>query len=439
MRNNIAIIIEREYKTRVAKKSFILTTILAPIVFALIVSVPIILAKMSSDTKKVALIDRTGLYKDILKNTEEYEFVLADKSISEYRDMGEDSGFDAIVTIDESLINNPNSVTIFSYNQLPEGIERYIRDVLNKHIYEEKVKSYQDIPNLKSVLQDLDTNISIATFKWDKDGNQARSSSELSSVIGFSLTSLSYFFIFLYGSMVLQGVLEEKKNKIMEVMVSTVKPFDMMMGKIIGIGLVGITQMLIWIILGTILMIAAQFIFLGDVYTSESLMAMKSTGLNGMSSADIEELAEMMGYVEGINFFEIFLMFILFFVGGFLLYSSMFAAIGSAVSSDEDTAQLMMPISFIMIFSFYVGIASVENPSGTLATVCSLIPFTSPVVMMVRIPFDVPIWQEVLSIVILFASFIGMTYLSAKIYRVGILMYGKKPSFKELWKWLRYK
>lgn len=225
----------------------------------------------------------------------------------------------------------------------------------------------------------------------------------------------------------------------MEVMVSTVKPFDMMMGKIIGIGLVGITQMLIWIILGTILMIAAQFIFLGDVYTSESLMAMKSTGLNGMSSADIEDIAEMMGYVEGINFFEIFLMFILFFVGGFLLYSSMFAAIGSAVSSDEDTAQLMMPISFIMIFSFYVGIASVENPSGTLATVCSLIPFTSPVVMMVRIPFDVPIWQEVLSIVILFASFIGMTYISAKIYRVGILMYGKKPSFKELWKWLRYK
>lgn len=213
MRNNIAIIIEREYKTRVAKKSFILTTILAPIVFALIVSVPIILAKMSSDTKKVALIDRTGLYKDILKNTEEYEFVLTDKSISEYRDMGEDSGFDAIVTIDEDLIRNPNAVTIFSYNQLPEGIERYIRDVLNKHIYEEKVKSYQDIPNLKSVLQDLDTNISIATFKWDKDGNQARSSSELSSTIGLSLTFLSYFFIFLYGSMVLQGVLEEKKIK----------------------------------------------------------------------------------------------------------------------------------------------------------------------------------------------------------------------------------
>ena len=243
------------------------------------------------------------------------------------------------------------------------------------------------------------------------------------------LTFLSYIFIMTYGGMVLQGVQEEKKSRILEIMVSSVRPMDMMMGKIIGIGLAGVVQIIVWVVLLTLGSIGLQS-FLG-VNTSEATGAMSPGGAT--------ELIQGLRALSGINFTMIIVCFILFFIGGYLFYASILAALSATVSSDEDSSQLMLPMVLIMVFSIYAGLASADNPDGSLAFWCSILPVTSPIVMMVRLPFEVPIWQVTLSLVLLYLSFVGTSYFGGKIYRVGILMYGKKPSVKELLRWIRYK
>lgn len=445
MRSNIGIIISREFTTRVVKKSFIIMTLLGPIAMVLMVMIPFILGSINSEeVKKVVVIDRTNIYGSVLKDNDEFKFVLPEnnKTLNDYKKEGEGSKVSAVLKIDENLIENPKAITLFSYKQMPKGLESYIKRSFDKYLTDEKVASYKEIPNLKQIIDDIDVNVDLATMKWSTDGAEVSTSSSLSSAIGMTLTMFSYFFIMMYGSMVLQGVLEEKKNKIMEIMVSTVRPFDMMMGKIIGIGLVGLFQMIIWFVFMFVIVLLLQLFVLGGVYDMSTLQSMDMSQVRGMMSMSADNMASLQYGVEvlsGINFFELIVMFILFFIGGYFLYSSMFAAIGSAVSSDEDTAQLMIPVTFCMIFAMYAGIASMDNPEGPLAMWCSFIPFTSPVVMMVRLPFDVPFWQEMLSVMILFVTFVVFTYISGKIYRVGILMYGKKPSIKEMIKWIRYK
>jgi ABC-2 type transport system permease protein len=242
-------------------------------------------------------------------------------------------------------------------------------------------------------------------------------------------------FVLLYGAMVMQGVMEEKTNRIVEVMVSSVKPFDLMMGKIIGIGLVGLTQMFIWgILIAAIL--SGSMMFFGS---ASSTMDIVATGSNMPQMPMDNEVAVIIQQVlNTINFSEIGACFVLYFIGGYLLYASLFAAIGSALDQPEDSQQFMVPITMLMVFSLYAGIYSMENPDGPLAMWCSMIPFTSPIVMMVRLPFDIPLWQLIISLLLLFATAIFIVWISARIYRVGILMYGKKPSIKEMIKWLKY-
>jgi len=245
-----------------------------------------------------------------------------------------------------------------------------------------------------------------------------------------------------YGAMVMQGVMEEKTNRIVELMVSSVRPFQLMMGKIIGIGLVGLTQMFLWGILTMALVLGGQFLFMGSVdpqIMQQGSMMGHGASMPGMVEASQEPAAKLFGMLQTINFAEIGFFFVIYFIGGYMLYASVFAAIGSAVESQEDTQQFMTPIMIFLVFSLYAGIYSMENPEGPLAFWCSLIPFTSPIVMMIRLPFEVPLWEKLLSVSLLYVTFVGIIWLSAKIYRVGILMYGKKPTIKEMIKWLRYK
>lgn len=348
----------------------------------------------------------------------------------------------AVLEIRQDLLEHPDQWSLFAYKQLPSGITDFINKSVSDFLTSKKLQSH-NIPELEKIVKESQVQLSVPTYKWSANGEDERTSGTLASIIGIGLTMVIFLFINSYGSLVMAGVLEEKKNRIMEVMVSSVKPFDMMMGKIIGIGLVGITQIILWVVLTSVLLVIASFIGLGGIYDASAIAGMSSSDFSGMlggtlSSDDLEGIQEVLTLFSSINVVEILTLFIIFFVGGFMLYASLFAAIGASVSGDEDTNQFITPVMIIMFIGFYSAFGSMQNPEGPLAFWCSMIPFTSPIVMMVRLPYDVPLWQELLSIVILYGSFIAVTWISAKVYRVGILLYGKKPSYKDLWKWIRH-
>ncbi|WIM90512.1 ABC transporter permease [Porphyromonas gingivalis] len=441
--NNINTIIQREYMIRVRKKSFLVMTILMPILFVGLVSLPIVLAQLGGDMKTIAIADRTGEYEQLFKENDEFRFVHAEKTAEEYRKMGADkSGIDAVLEIRQDLLEDPNAVAIYAYKQLPASVSNHISRILSDYLSDKKIASY-NIPDIKQILADSKIELSVHTYKWSEDGTNERTSGELASGISMMMMVVIFFLIMTLAAMVQAGVLEEKKNRIMEVMVSSTRPFDLMMGKIIGIGLVGLTQLICWGVLTVLLLTVAQIAFLGNLYSPEALSRMQASDITGMASSmnaeDFAEMKEVMNIIGGINFGELFVMFLIFFIGGYLLYSSIFAVIGSMVSNDEDTSQFMMPVMILLMFGFYAAYGSMNNPEGSLAFWCSLIPFTSPLVMMVRLPYDVPLWQELLSIGLLYGCFVLMTWIGAKIYRVGVLMYGKKPSIKEIIRWINYK
>ncbi|MFC4666533.1 ABC transporter permease [Falsiporphyromonas endometrii] len=452
MKSKIGIIIGREFGIRVRKKSFLVMTILMPILFIGIITLPIFLAKFSSsEIKTVAVIDATGKYLPLLKDTDDFHFIAADKPASAYRSEGsKDCEVEAVVDISgpilvgDSLTVAPDRVNIYSFKQMPTKLQEYVNTTLSSYLTNERLKLY-NINNLDEIMQRAEVHVNPRTFKWNDKGELERTSGDIAGVLGLVLTFVSYLFIMMYGAMVLSGVLEEKKSRIMEVMVCSVKPFDLMMGKIIGIGLVGLLQIVLWIVLSAGLIFGMQFLTLGGIYDSATIANMQMSQMqggmlsSGMSAENLNQMQDIMSSIASINFGEILSMFMLYFIGGYLLYASLFAAIGAAVSNDEDTNQFMIPVSVIMLFSFYAALGSKDNPEGPLAFWSSMIPFTSPVVMMVRLPYDVPIWQEILSVAILFATFVLVTWIAAKIYRVGILMYGKKPSLKEMWHWISYK
>jgi ABC-2 type transport system permease protein len=295
------------------------------------------------------------------------------------------------------------------------------------------------IMQVREILEEKPS-ISLQTLRMEGDGSVTESSTEVATIIGMVFTILIYMFILMYGNMVMQAVLEEKKTRIVEVMVSSVKPVNLLIGKIVGIGLVGITQLAIWGILA-----GGLFSLLSFLVVSPEQVASMSSGMGGM--ADMSSLADVGGIpMEGvmrailsINWLEVILFFLLFFIGGYVLYASIFAMFASAVDSEEDTSQFLTPITLLIMFAFFAGFYSVNNPDGPLAFWASLIPFSSPIVMMVRIPFGIPLWEKILSLLLLYGTFILISVVAAKIYRVGILMYGKKPSLKEMFKWMRYK
>ena len=409
MKNKIWIVAQREYATRVKKRSFIILTILMPFLMAAMIFVPLLLSVIGdSGRKTVAVIDNTGLYANALQSNDDYLFVPTDKMTPALRSDSTDVA--AVLMITDNLVNN----------------------ALTKAVQKQKFERY-NIPALNEIVEDVQTPVEVATVRWTDEGER-ESMTEIFSAVGMVLTTLIYFFVMSYGAMVMQSVTEEKTNRIVELMVSSVKPFQLMAGKIIGIGLVGITQMLIWgILLVAIISIAGV---VSGVAMFDPSQAAAISAASQMPDADLS--MQILSVVSSLPLAEIAVLFVLYFIGGYLLYASVLAGFGAAVNDPQDTQQFMMPIAVIMLFAFYAGFYSAMNPDGPLAVWCSFIPLTSPMVMMIRIPFGVPLWQEALSVALLFGTALALSYLSGKIYRVGILMYGKKPSLKEMLKWLKY-
>jgi len=439
--SKINLIIKREYTTRVMKKSFILLTFLTPILMVGMVSLIVYLGTIKDDKiKTIVVVDKTGLYKDVLQSNESYTFQFTDATVDELKKQEEqESDFAAVLYISDDLIKNASAATLYSEKQVNLELKTYVSGLLNKYIEEQKLAAY-NIPNLKEMVEKSKTDIDMKTIKWSEDGKDKEASAELAILIGMITAVIIYMFIVIYGAQVMSGVVQEKTNRIVEVMISSVKPFELMMGKIIGIALVGLTQVLLWVLL-TVAIGAGVSTFVGgdiDPASIQKMQEMQQMGQMNVPAGVNGEIADFMSSVAGLNFTQLIILFVVYFLGGYLLYASLFAAIGSAVDNETDTNQFSFPVMIPIIFAIYAGIFAAENPEGPLAFWCSMIPFTSPIVMMVRLPFDVPAWELALSISILILSFVGTTWMAGKIYRTGILMYGKKITWGEMWKWLKY-
>lgn len=455
--NKILLIIRREYMTRVKKRSFVVMTILGPLLMAAIMIVPIYLATMSNEMKTVSVIDETGFFYGKFKDSESIRFHYLVSDIGSAKSSFSQSGDYALLYIPKTELALPSAAMLYSKSQVNINVKSYIKTVMAKRIEELKLEA--KIRDLKlegdakltteDILRSINASIDINTIKIGDKGKEEKSYPEVSMILGMFSGILIYFFIFLFGAQVMRGVIEEKTNRIIEVIISSVKPFQLMMGKITGIGMVGLTQFLLWVILtATIVSIAtSSFSTNGKSCTAtEQLIKSQSKGMaiqlpNAADSTNVkeEQTNEVMAAIDSIDFPVMIGMFLFFFLFGYLLYAALFAAVGSAVDSESDTQQFMLPLTVPLILSIVMAQYVIQEPLGPVAFWFSIIPLTSPVIMMVRIPFGVPYAQIILSMSLLVGGFLGTTWLASKIYRTGILMYGKKVSYKELWKWLKYR
>ncbi len=440
--SNIGIIIGREFNERVRKKSFIITTLLMPLLMvAMMIAPSLIMLYSTGDAKRIAVIDRSGIVAPQLESGEEIQYEPTDLTVEDARTILTD--YFGVLEIGEDVMTNPNNIRLYANGSTSLAFEESLEDDIADIIEREKLKEY-NIHNLDEILSEVKTTVAITTFRNDeqseKEGPDAQAkSSALSTAIGFILGMVLYFILILYGAMVMQSVIEEKNSRVLEVMVSSVKPFDLMMGKILGIASVATVQILIWgvLIVGTAA-IALPALIPADVM--QNVEALQAGTLDMTQEGISPQMLNAISTATDVNYLTtIFVCLLLFTIGGYLLYSAIFAAIGSSVDSVQDAQQLQTPVMIPIIISIFVMMTIINDPNSPVAVWCSHIPFTSPIVMMARIPCGVPTWEILLSLGLLYATFILMVWLAAKIYRVGIFMYGKKPSFKELWKWMRYK
>ena len=444
--NKIPIIIRREYLSRVKKRSFIVMTILGPLLMASMLIVPIFIARMSDETKTIGVVDEKGIFYNSFPNTENIKFEYLNIGIVEAKKKFDSSNYSALLYLPAEFISKPSTGALFSDKQPSLTVKSYIEDVLKKEIETMKLAS-SGID--KKVLESIQTNINISTIKLKGKGLEEKSNTEVSTVLGMFSGILIYMFIFLFGTQVLRGVIEEKTSRIVEVIISSVKPFQLMMGKIIGIAMVGLTQFVLWIVLTFSLVTIFQTAMpntlkfnkteahpygTSNIYTKDQVKE-----LNEAAQYKNQAMHEMLESIGNIDFGVMIFSFLFYFLFGYLLYAALFAAVGSAVDSESDTQQFMMPITIPLIFGIVMSQFVINNPEGPIALWLSMIPLTSPIIMMVRIPFGVPIYQIVLSLSFLILGFLLCTWVASKIYRTGILMYGKKTSWLELWKWITYK
>ncbi|MEC9209707.1 MAG: ABC transporter permease [Bacteroidota bacterium] len=415
--HKIWLIIKREYLVRVRKKSFIVMTILGPLLMAALMIVPIYLASESQEERIIAVNQQEKFF---LEDTEFLHFtIIPDFEATNLSKDFSQSPYYALLYIEGEKF------TLYSNQQITLSVSNDIQRQLEQII---EINNLKEAGINPQIIENAKAEIQITTKLIDKDGSSTNSHSEASMGIGFIAGFLIYIFIFMYGTMVMRGVIEEKTSRIVEVIISSVKPFQLMMGKILGVAIVGLTQFILWILLTIIISTIAELTFL-----DASSMA---TEMSPNEQSII--LSQLVSITGGINLTQIFLSFIFYFVAGYLMYSSLFAAVGSAVDAEADTQQFILPITIPLILSIILIQPIMDNPDGTLAFWMSIIPFTSPVIMMVRLPFGVADWELFLSMVVLVSTFITTTWLAGRIYRTGILMYGKKANYKELWKWLRY-
>lgn len=434
----IGIIIQREYLTRVKKKSFIIITFLTPILFAALMFLPSVLMMNSDkfDEKKVvAVCDESGMFKGKFEDTDANSFLFLDQEIGEVKELVMEGVYDGVLYIPATELTIPSNAEIYSNDPLPMTLTTHIKSSMKQVIEHQKLLALGIDP---SVVKSATATVNLQTIRMDDEKGEKKSFGEFEMILGLFLAMIIYFVIFLFGSQVMRGVIEEKTNRIIEVLICSVKPFELMMGKIVGIALVGLTQFLLWVVLSLGIYTAATAIAgTPDIIANGTVMAEQISDAQQLTESD-ELLMEVMDVVNSIDFKAILLAFLLYFVGGYLLYAAMFAATGSACDNETDSQQFTLPISLPLIVAIVFSTVIANAPNSSLSIWLSMIPFTSPVAMMLRIPYGVPYWQIAVSLGILTLTFLVLTWISAKIYRTGILMYGKKTSWKELVKWIKY-
>lgn len=450
--NKILLVIKREYLTRVKKKSFIVMTILAPILLAGLILVPAwIMSREDTTEKKIAVVgEGAKLFYGDIPSTKSLKFEYLPETSSEMiKENYEDLGYFGFLLISPKVVYIPNAIQFYSSKQPNLEMLMYISNSMEKEIEKRKLQSY-NIEDIDKIMKEVESTVKVQTILISEEGEEKQTSTGLSMGIAYVSGLLIYILTFMFGAQVMRGVIEEKTNRIVEVLISSVKPFQLMMGKILGIALVGLTQFLLWIVLTLIIVAYAQSTFLPDdlpIPNNQITQSIMSADQNldieaaqgAVSIPELNELQLVLESAKAINWPLILGSFIIYFLGGYLLYAALFAAIGSAVDNETDTQQFMMPITIPLLLGLFVSMAAFQNPDSSLVFWFSFIPFTSPMVMMARLPFGVPPLELIISMVLLILTFLGTTWMAAKIYRTGILMYGKKPSYKELVKWLRYK
>lgn len=421
MANKLALIIQREYFERVRRKSFLISTILVPIVMIALMAAPALFMIFSTPQQcTVTVVDGTGQIASHLQGNDEIKFVTSDASVDDLR---ADEANEAILVIAPEAVSDPShGITLLTRGSIAMMTDEYISSQIERAIEDVRL-SQNDIPDIRQIMADVQVDVSMATVRIDS-GKDTETSSELSYFLALAMDMMLYMFILIYGQMVMTSIIEEKNNRVLEIVVSSVKPFQLMFGKIAGVGLVAITQILIWaVLIGTAVGIATPFL------------------VSGVESSDapVELTAAITQFTDPGFLISLLVNTLLFFIGGFLFYASIYAAIGSAVSNVQDASQLSSVATLPVIIGIIGSMSIITNPGSTLALVVSIIPFTSPMCMMARIPYGVPVWQIAVSLVALYASFAFMIWFCGKIYRVGIFMYGKKPTLKEIIRWARYK
>ena len=458
----LGIIIQREYLNKVKKKSFLLTTFGVPILFAGMYAVMLfVMLKAEGDSKRIAVIDNSGIVMEKLEDTKLVTFKQLSETDPEAvkNRLGE---YDADILLYISPLDSATkSVTATTYADKPMGMEtaEVIEGRINDAVEAYRIDSY-DIPGLEQIMEDVHFNVHLTSYTVDEEGKETISQSEVYMIVSMVLAMALYMFIALFSGMVMSSVIEEKTSRVVEVLVSSVKSTELMFGKIIGVALVALTQFLLWIVLtGLIIGIVGGIIGMdkitgtlgqNQVETMPGMTSMNDAMGNTLSMEQLQALTDTTAVAEGptgmeavlgtlgsLNYTQLIVSFLLFFLFGYLLYASLFAAIGSAVENEADTQQLQLPVTIPLLLGFFIAFYAFRAPESTIVWWGSMIPFTSPIVMLARLPFGVPMWELILSIGLLILTFIACAWASAKIYKVGILMYGKKSTFKDLWKWLK--
>lgn len=429
----LSLIIRREYMARVRNKSFLIMTFLSPIIMVGMIFLISYLTQLNSDEKRtIALVDESGIFTSDFTNTDKTTYLnLSEQGLDFVRKLAKEEDYYGVLYIpgDENLL----ATSVKFYGEETPNFE-LVGDI------ERKISRTLTNTNLKNNGVDLavleSSKITIELGIENYSGEQSsKMSNWIKAAFGGAAGYLLMMFIIIYGNMVMRSVIEEKTNRIIEVIISSVKPFQLMMGKILGTTLAGITQFGIWVLLGGILLMVLQLTLGLDTQATNTAMSPEMEAI----TSDPDKITQVYTEVLQLPILQLVLGFFIYFIGGYFLYSSIYAAIGAAVDSETDTQQFMLPIIMPLMLGIYVGFfAVIDNPHGTVATIFSIFPLTSPIVMLMRIPFDVPSWQLALSVILLVASFVFTVWFGAKIYRVGILMYGKKPTYKELFKWLKY-
>lgn len=444
--NKTLIILRHEYLKRVKKKSFIILTLLVPLLFAGMFALLIYLAiNNDKEERTIAVFDESGLFLGEFKDAvyTKYHFVPKEE-YEQLKSKLKESEFYALLFIPQNIYSS-NTAQLISNKQVPMELNEDIQRKLSRFIENDKRKKIIDetqVPDLEERLAATKTTVNLSTLKISEKGEAKKSSSAIAFITSYAMGFIIYFFVFMYGSMVMRSVMEEKKSRIIEVIISSVKPSQLMAGKIIGTALVGLTQVAIWILLGIVALGAVQSFFSPESAQQIGQSVMETQGQMNPAmaqAADQNKVMEILEMIGNLNIPLILFSFVFYFLAGYLLYSSLLGAVGAAVDNDEDSQQMVLPVTFPLIISIMLLFPIARNPEGPIAFWASMIPFTSPVVMLARVPYGIPTWELLLSMFLLVITTVGAIAAAAKIYRIGLLMYGKKVNIKELFKWLRYK